>query len=74
MFGNVQRIPVEKLAPITSSWPFAQWGIDIVGSLPQGNRQVKFLLVAINYFTKRVEAKALPTITEAKSRILCGRT
>ena len=51
---------------ISSPWPFAQWGIDIVGPLPQGKCQVKFLLVAIDYFTKWVEAEALPTITEAR--------
>ena len=65
-FGNVQRIPTEKLTPITSLWPFVQWGIDIVGPLPQGKRHVKFLLVAIDYFTKWVETEALPTIMEAK--------
>ncbi|XP_065630833.1 uncharacterized protein LOC136068090 [Quercus suber] len=51
-FGNIQHLPSEKLTMITSSWPFAQWGIDIVGPLPQGKGQVKFLLVAIDYFTK----------------------
>ena len=35
-FGNVQRLPVERLTTITSPWPFAQWGIDIVGPLPLG--------------------------------------
>ncbi|XP_075649727.1 uncharacterized protein LOC142620211 [Castanea sativa] len=38
-FGNVQRIPAERLTPITSPWPFAQWGIDIVGLLLRGHPQ-----------------------------------
>ena len=67
-FGNVQRLPVERMTTITSSWPFMQWGIDIVGPLPLGKGQVKFLLVAIDYFTKWVEAEALATITKAKIR------
>ena len=49
---SVQRLLAEKLTTITSPWPFAQWGIDIVGPLAQGKGQVKFLLVAIDYFTK----------------------
>ena len=53
---------------ITSLWPFSQWGIDIAGPLPIGKGQVKFLLVAIDYFTKWVKAEALATITEAKIR------
>ena len=65
-FGNVQRLPTEKLTTISSPWPFAQWGIDIVDPLPQGKGQVKFLLVTIDYFTKWVEVEALATITEAK--------
>ena len=67
-FGNVQRLPVEGLTTITSLWPFAQWRIDIVGPLPLGKGQVRFLLVAIDYFTKWVEAEALATFTEAKIR------
>ena len=72
-FGNVQRLPAEKLTTIASSWPFAQWGIDIVNLLPQGKGQVKFLLVAIDYFTKQVEVEALATITEARIRSFVGR-
>ena len=65
-FGNVQRLPTERLTMIASPWPFAQWRIDIVGPLPQGKGQVKFLLVAIDYFTRCVEAEALATITKAR--------
>ena len=58
--------PIEKLTMTASSWPFAQWGINIVGPLSQGKSQVKFLLVAIDYFTKWVEAEALATIIEVR--------
>ena len=37
-----------------------------MGPLPQGKRQMKFLRVAIDYFTKWVEAEAFATITKAK--------
>ncbi|XP_075658917.1 uncharacterized protein LOC142628761 [Castanea sativa] len=65
-FKNVQHLPVEKLTMIASLWPFVQCGIDIIGPLPRRKRQVKFLLVAIDYFTKWVEAEAILTITEEK--------
>ena len=65
-YGNVQRLPAERLTTISAPWPFVQWGIDIVGSLPQGKGQVKFLLVVIDYFTKWVKAKVLATITESR--------
>lgn len=48
---------------ISSPWPFAYWGIDIVGSFPKAPWKVKFLVVAIDYFTKCVEAEPLATIT-----------
>ena len=67
-FGNVQRLPAKRMTTIASPWPFAQWVIDIVGPLPLGKGQLKFLLVAIDYFTKLVEAEALATITKAKIR------
>ena len=67
-FENVQRLPAERMTTITSLWPFVQWGIDIVGPLPLGKSQVKFLLVAIDYFTKWTEAEALATITKARVR------
>ena len=65
-YGNVQRVPSEKMTTISSPWPFAQWGIDIMGPLLWRKRQMKFLLVAIDYFTKWVETETLATITETK--------
>ncbi|GJV67139.1 reverse transcriptase domain-containing protein [Tanacetum coccineum] len=59
----VPRNPQQKLSPITSPWPFYKWGIDIVGPFPEGPGKVKFLIVAIDYFTKWIEAKSVATIT-----------
>ena len=53
-----------SLNPISSLWPFAQWGLDIVGPFlwAMGNRM--FVLVAGDYFTKWVEAEALVNIQD----------
>ncbi|GKD27849.1 reverse transcriptase domain-containing protein, partial [Tanacetum coccineum] len=57
------RNPQQNLTPITSPWPFYKWGIDIAGPFPEGPCKVKFLIVAIDYFTKWIKAKAVATIT-----------
>nr|GEW40730.1 hypothetical protein [Tanacetum cinerariifolium]GEW43504.1 hypothetical protein [Tanacetum cinerariifolium] len=62
----VPKNPQEKLTPITSPWPFYKWGIDIAGPFPKGPDKVKFLIVAIDYFTKWIEAKLVASITGAQ--------
>nr|GEW24922.1 reverse transcriptase domain-containing protein [Tanacetum cinerariifolium] len=59
----VIRHPQQPLTPITAPWPFYKWGIDIAGPFPEGPGKVKFLIVAMDYFTKWIEAKAMATIT-----------
>ncbi|KAL6288531.1 hypothetical protein ACE6H2_006041 [Prunus campanulata] len=65
-FGSIPKLPAEPLTPIVSPWPFAQWGLDLIGPMPQGKGQVKFAIVAVDYFTKWTEAEALATITAAR--------
>ena len=55
-YAPIPRMPSEVLNPITSLWPFAVWGMDIVAPLLVAAEQKKFLLVATNYFSKWVEA------------------
>ncbi|GJS97176.1 reverse transcriptase domain-containing protein [Tanacetum coccineum] len=52
----IPRNPQQKLTPITSPWTFYKWGIDIAGPFPKGPGKVKFLIVAMDYFTKWIEA------------------
>jgi hypothetical protein len=44
---------------ITPSWPLQRCGIDIVGPLAIAQGNYKFTVVAIEYFTKWIEAKPL---------------
>ncbi|KAK1426837.1 hypothetical protein QVD17_15517 [Tagetes erecta] len=55
--------PKNDMIPVTAAWPFQKWGIDIVGPFPVSSRRVKFILMAVDYFTKWVEAKPLVKIT-----------
>ncbi|GJV32953.1 reverse transcriptase domain-containing protein [Tanacetum coccineum] len=59
----VPKNPQQKLTPITSPWPFYKWGIDISRPFLEAQGKVKFLIVAIDYFTKWIEAKPVATIT-----------
>ena len=60
----ILRSPAQDLISITSPWPFAQWGIDIVKPLPIALAQKKLLLVATNYFNKWIEAEAFASIKD----------
>ena len=67
-FNNIIRQPTKELTPMMVPWPFTQWGLDIIGPFPTTIRQLKFLMVGIDYLTKWVEVKALATITEKNVR------
>jgi hypothetical protein len=50
---------------ITPSWPLQRWGIDIVGPLTTAQGNYKYAVVAVQYFTKWIEAKPLVNIAVA---------
>ena len=60
----ILKSPVQDLISISSPWPFAQWGIDIVGPLPTASAQKKLLLVATDYFSEWIEAEAFSSIKD----------
>ena len=60
----VLKSSVKDLISISSPWPFAQWGIDIVGPLPKAPSQKKLLLVATDYFSKWIEVEAFSSIKD----------
>nr|KYP52363.1 Retrovirus-related Pol polyprotein from transposon 17.6 [Cajanus cajan] len=61
--SNLHTAPAETLQSVLSPWPFNRWGIDILGPFPIAVRQLKFLIVVVDYFTKWVEAEPIATIS-----------
>ena len=58
------RAHPERLTIIFCPWPFAKWGIGIIGLMPTAPGGLKFAVVAVDYFTKWAEAIPLATIIE----------
>ena len=54
----------EYLTIMGAPWLFAQWGVDILGPFSMRTRQMKFLMIGIDYFTKWVEVEPLAKISE----------
>ena len=56
------------LNPLSSPWPLAQWGLDIIGPFPKAVGNKKYLLVGTGYFTKWVEAEPLTNIRDVDAK------
>ena len=64
-FSPRQTTPSQYTTAITPSWPLQRWGIDLVGPLPTAQGGYRYAIVAVEYFTKWIEAKPLVNITAA---------
>jgi ribonuclease HI len=67
-FAPMIHQPARELNPLSSPWPFAQWGLDIVGPLPRAPGNKKFLITATDYFTKWIEAEPLSNIRDVDTK------
>ncbi|XP_030970090.1 uncharacterized protein LOC115990394 [Quercus lobata] len=56
--------PAGRPNPVSNPWPFAQWGLDILGPFPRATGNRHFILVAVDYFTKWAKAEALANIRD----------
>nr|XP_019068218.1 uncharacterized protein K02A2.6-like [Solanum lycopersicum] len=70
--------PPLELHPMSAPWPFVTWGIDVIGPIdPKSSNGHRFILVAIDYFTKWVEAVTFKSVTKkavvdiVHSNIIC---
>jgi hypothetical protein len=56
-FAKQQHVPAYKIVTIPPTWPFACWGLDMIGQLPTAPGGFNRVLVAIDKFTKWIEVK-----------------
>jgi ribonuclease HI len=58
--GDFKHQPLVPLHPTIPSWPFNAWGIDVISPIdPPSSRGPRFILVAMDYFSKWAEAVPL---------------
>ena len=63
-FAPTIHQPAQTLHSIVAPWPFAKWGMDVVGELHKAARGRRYALVATDYFTKWVVAEAYVTVSK----------
>jgi transposase-like protein len=57
-------MPTQTLQMIPLSWPFAVWGLNIMGSFPRVVGGYRFLYIAIDKFTKWPEVTPVVKINK----------
>jgi hypothetical protein len=67
-FAKQQHVPAYKLVTIPPTWPFACWGLDMIGPLSTAPGGFNRVLVAIYKFTKWIEVK--PVTCPKADRVL----
>ncbi|XP_070040910.1 uncharacterized protein [Nicotiana tomentosiformis] len=76
--ADMIRVPPNELNATSSPWPLCAWGMDVIGAIePAALNRHSFILVAIDYFTKWVEATSYKAATKKvvaeffRDRIVC---
>ncbi|XP_061951794.1 uncharacterized protein LOC133674601 [Populus nigra] len=65
IYGYKINAPPAPLFNMISPWPFDMWGLDVIGPInPKASNRHRFILVAIDYFTKWVEANSYAHVTQ----------
>jgi ribonuclease HI/transposase InsO family protein len=62
-----QHLPTQQLHTIPVTWPFACWGLDMIGPFKKAQGGYTHVLVAIDKFTKWIEYKLIASLTSAKA-------
>ncbi|KAL0540988.1 hypothetical protein IC582_021015 [Cucumis melo] len=65
IYADKAHAPASPLHMLTASWPFSMWDLDVIEPIePKASNGHRFILVAIDYFTKWVEAASYKSVTK----------
>ena len=65
-FTKRTHIPAHEIQTIPSSWPFACWGLDMIGSFKPAPGNFKFVFVLVDKFSKWIKYMLLVKATLEK--------
>lgn len=58
--SGIQHVSASELHTIVKPWPFRDWDLDLAGEIqPTSSNGQKYILMAIDYFTKWIEVVPL---------------
>lgn len=64
IYTDKVHVPATPLNVLTAPWSFSMWGIDIIRMIePKAANGYRFILVAIDYFTKWIEVASYTNVT-----------
>nr|CAB3453764.1 unnamed protein product [Digitaria exilis] len=66
-YAKKTHLRAQALQTIPITWPFAVWGLDMVGPLPRAPGGFTHMFVAVDKFTKWIEARLLTEITSEQA-------
>ena len=58
-YAKQKHLPAKELKTIPITWPFTVWGLDMVGPFKTARGGLTHLLVAVDKYTKWVEARPI---------------
>jgi hypothetical protein len=68
-YARKTHLPIQALQTIPITWPFTIWGLDLVGPLKKTCRGYTHLLIAIDKFSKWIEAWLLTKIRSEQAML-----
>ncbi|XP_070002965.1 uncharacterized protein [Nicotiana sylvestris] len=78
VYGDLIHAPPLELHPMSASWSFVVWGMDVIGPIePKASNVNRFILVVIDYFIKWVKTVTFKVVTKkvvvdfVHSNIIC---